>query len=136
MGVSGIGSLVFGKLFDRAGIIILIPLTVVTALSAPLAFLGEFWAALAGCALWGLGVGVHESIVPAAVAPMVLPQRRASAFGLFTAGYGVAWFVGSAVMGVLYDVSLPALILFSVVAELLAVPLFLRVRRGQAGSQE
>ena len=42
--------------------------------------------------LWGVGMGVHESIIPAAVAPMVPPERRASAFGLFTGGYGIAWF--------------------------------------------
>jgi hypothetical protein len=59
-------------------------------------------------------MGVHESIVPAAVAQMVPSQRRASAYGLFTAGYGVSWFLGSALMGVLYDQSLPALIAFSV----------------------
>lgn len=129
MGVSGTGSLIFGRLFDRAGISILVPLTLITALSAPLVFLGGFWAALVGSALWGLGMGVHESIVPAAVALMVPAQRRASAYGLFTAGYGVSWFLGSALMGILYDRSLPALIAFSVVAELLAIPLILLVRK-------
>ncbi len=129
MGVSGTGSLIFGRLFDRVGISILIPLTLVSALSAPLVFLGSFWIALAGTALWGLGMGVHESIVPAAVARMAPPQRRASAYGLFTAGYGVSWFVGSALMGFLYDVSLPALIAFSVAAELAALPLLFVVTR-------
>jgi predicted MFS family arabinose efflux permease len=123
MGVSGTGSLIFGRLFDRVGISILVPLTLVSALAAPLVFLGGFWAALAGSALWGLGMGVHESIMPAAVAPMAPPQRRASAYGRFTAGYGVSWFLGSALMGLLYDVSLPALIAFSVAAELAALPL-------------
>jgi predicted MFS family arabinose efflux permease len=129
MAASGAGSLVFGRLFDRVGITVLIPLTLVTALFAPLAFCGSFSGALAGCALWGLGMGVHESIVPAAVAVMVPPQRRASAYGLFTAGYGAFWFLGSAVLGVLYDLSLPALIVFSMAAEFAALPLFLVVRR-------
>jgi hypothetical protein len=64
MGVSGGGSLLFGKLFDKVGIRVLVPLTIVSALFAPLVFLGGFWAAF-GAALWGLGMGVHESIVPA-----------------------------------------------------------------------
>ncbi len=129
MGVSGAGSLVFGRLFDRFGFRVLIVLTVIAALFAPLVFLGSFWAALAGMALWGLGMGVHESIIPAAVAPMVAPERRASAYGLFTAGYGIFWFLGSAAIGFLYGISLPALIAFSVALQLAALPLFLLVAR-------
>jgi len=131
MGVSGIGSLVFGRLFDRLGIAVLIPLTIVAALFAPLVFLGGFWPSLIGVALWGLGMGVHESIVPAAVALMVPSQRRASAYGLFTAGYGVFWFLGSALMGVLYGISIPTLIGFSVVAQLAAIPVLFLVNRQQ-----
>jgi MFS family permease len=129
MGVSGVGSLLFGRLFDRVGITVLIPLTILSTLFAPLAFLGGFWVALVGIALWGLGIGVHESIIPAAVAQMVPVQRRASAYGLFTAGYGVFWFLGSAALGILYGVSLSALIVFSLVVELAAIPLFFVVRR-------
>jgi MFS family permease len=79
MAVSGTGSLLFGRLFDRVGIRILIPLTLVGAAYAPLVFLGGFWPALVGVSLWGLGMGVHESIIPAAVGPMVSANRRASA---------------------------------------------------------
>ena len=128
MGVSGIGSLLFGRLFDRVGLLILIPLTIISALFAPLVFLGGFWVALVGMALWGLGMGVHESIIPAAVAQMVPPQRRASAYGLFTAGYGIFWFLGSALIGILYNVSLPVVIGFSLVAELASIPLFIAAR--------
>jgi predicted MFS family arabinose efflux permease len=107
-------------------------LTVVTSLFAPLAFLGGFWVVLVGCALWGVGMGVHESIVAAAVSTMVPPQRRASAYGIFSAAYGISWFLGSAVIGFLYDHSLPALIAFSVAAEVAAIPFFLVVARRQA----
>jgi MFS family permease len=129
MAVSGTGSLAFGRLFDRFGIGLLIPLTLVAAAFAPLVFLGGFWPALIGSAVWGLGMGVHESIIPAAVAPMVSPERRASAYGLFTAGYGVFWFLGSAVMGILYDHSVTATIVFCVTLQLAAVPIFFVVRR-------
>lgn len=130
MAVSGVGSLVFGRMFDRVGISVLIPLTLVSALFAPLVFLGGFWAVLIGSALWGLGMGVHESIVPAAVATMVPPQRRPSAYGLFTAGYGIAWFLGSAIMGVLYDRSVTSVVIFCVLLEFAAIPIFLKVRKG------
>jgi len=129
MGASGLGSLVLGRLFDRVGVAVLVPLTIVSALFAPLVFLGGFTLALGGAALWGLGMGVHESIMAAAVAEMVPAPQRGSAYGIFNTGYGVAWFLGSALMGLLYDHSLPALIAFSILAEFAAVPVFLLVRR-------
>jgi predicted MFS family arabinose efflux permease len=129
MAASGGASLVFGRLFDRVGFRLLIGLTVVAALFAPLVFLGGFGTALVGAVIWGMGMGVHESIIPAAVAPLVAPQRRATAFGLFTAVYGIAWFVGSAAIGALYDRSIAATIAFCVVCQLAAVPLFVWVAR-------
>jgi MFS family permease len=132
MATSGAGSLIFGRLFDRRGISVLVPLTLISSLSTPLVFLGNFWSALCGVALWGLGMGVHESIIPAAVAVMVPRQRRGSAFGIFTAGYGVSWLLGSVVIGFLYDLSLPALVAFSFIAQIAAVPLFVKVRTQSA----
>ena len=129
MGMSGLGSLLFGRLFDSVGIIILVPLTIISALFAPLVFLGSFWPALIGIAIWGMGMGVHESIIPAAVALMVPIQRRASAYGLFTASYGIFWFLGSAVIGSLYSLSLPLLITFCLVTEFASLPLFLLVKQ-------
>ena len=133
MAVSGSGSLLFGRLFDKFGFRVLIVLTALSAAFAPLVFLGGFWTALIGAALWGLGIGVHESIIPAVVAPMVPVQRRASAFGLFTAVYGTAWFLGSAAIGILYDISVPATVVFCVAAELAALPVFIGVGRHYAG---
>jgi MFS family permease len=128
MAVSGAGSLVLGRVFDRAGIGVLVPVTIVAAAYAPLAFLGGFWAILVGVSLWGLGMGVQESLIPAAVAPMVSPDRRAFAYGLFTGIYGTAWVLGSIVIGVLITVSLSGLVAFCVASELAAIPLILIVR--------
>ncbi|MGH7023513.1 MAG: MFS transporter [Caulobacteraceae bacterium] len=129
MGVSGAGSLAFGRLFDRFGFKVLIGLTLASALFAPLVFFGGFWVALIGAAVWGLGMGVHESIIPAAVTQMTPGGKRATAFGLFTAGYGVFWFLGSGAIGFLYDRSVMAAVLFCVVAELAAAPFFLWAAR-------
>lgn len=129
MGVSGAGSLVFGRLFDRSGLPLLVLLTAASVLFAPLVFFGGFWGALAGVAFWGLGMGVHESIMPAAITPMVAADRRGAAFGLFTGVYGVAWFVGSAAIGVLYDHSLAAVVIFCVAVQLLGLGAFLLLAR-------
>ena len=78
--------------------------------------------------LWGLGMGVHESIIPAAVAPMVSPDRRASAYGLFTGAYGIAWFLGSTAIGALFSVSLGVVVAFAVARRARRDPLILIVR--------
>jgi hypothetical protein len=38
---------------------------------------------------------------------MVLAARWASAYGLFTAGYGILWFLGSVLIGVLSAAAIP-----------------------------
>jgi MFS family permease len=135
MGSGGLASLIFGRLFDRVGIGILIPLTIASAMFAPLVFFGGFAAALVGVMLWGVGMGVHDSIMSAAVANMVPRHRLASAYGLFTGGYGVAWFAGSVALGFLYRYSRLSVVVFSVVAELAAIPLFIVLRAQRAGSR-
>ena len=66
----------------------------------------------------------------AAIAGMVPMDRRSTAYGIFNAGFGLSWFLGSALMGILYNVSLPSLIAFSVVTQLASIPLFLMIRKG------
>jgi len=129
MGAGGLGALVFGCQFDRYGLRVIIPVTAATALFAPLSFLGNAPAAFIGALLWGVGTGAHDSILAAAVAEMTPRERIASGYGLFTMLCGVAWFAGSAVMGILYDVSIPTLVAFSLVAQLLGVPVFVAVAR-------
>jgi MFS family permease len=79
--------------------------------------------------LWGIGMGAQESIIKAALAEMVPKERRATGYGWFYAGFGLFWFLGSALMGFLYDFSLAALIAFSVLAQLGAIPLFFLVSK-------
>lgn len=128
MGVDAIAALVFGRLFDRFGIPVLAAVSLVSALVAPLAFLGGFHAALLGMALWGVGMGAQESVMRAAVAGMVPAERRGTAYGFFNAGYGLAWFAGSAALGALYDASLFGLLALAVIAQVAAAALFLALR--------
>jgi MFS family permease len=129
MGVSAIAALVFGRLFDRYGISVLMIAALLSSLFAPLVFLGNSGLALLGMALWGIGMGAQESVLKAAVAGMVPIDRRASAYGIFATGYGLSWFLGSACMGVLYDRLINVLVIFSVIIQLAAIPVLLVVNR-------
>jgi MFS-type transporter involved in bile tolerance (Atg22 family) len=74
--------------------------------------------------LWGLSMSAQESLLKSLVAGIVASDRRATAFGLFDAGYGVAWFAGSALMGILYGLSVDAVVMFSVATQLAYLPIF------------
>lgn len=127
MGTDALAALLFGRLFDRVGIAVLILVSALSAFFAPLVFLGGFTLALVGMALWGVGMGAQESIMRAAVADMVSADRRGAAYGVLNAGYGLSWFLGSALMGILYDRALGALVGFSVVMQLASIPVFFMV---------
>lgn len=129
MGVDALAALLFGRLFDRLGLTTLVAAALLSALFAPLVFLGSFTWALLGMALWGVGMGAQESIMRAVVAGMAPPDKRGTAYGIFNTGFGLFWFAGSALMGLLYDTSLLALIIFSVVIQVAAIPMFWLVGR-------
>ncbi|MDD5194434.1 MAG: MFS transporter [Candidatus Omnitrophica bacterium] len=129
MGVDAIAALVFGRLFDRIGLLAMAIAVTISLLFAPLVFFGSFWVVLAGMILWGIGMGAQESIMRAAVADMVSSERRASAYGIFNTGYGVFWFLGSLLMGFLYDISLPLLAAFSVGTQFAAIGIFVLAKK-------
>lgn len=120
MASAALAALVFGRLFDRIGLWANFTAILLGSIYAVLVFYGGFAGAVLGMILWGIGLGVQESILRAYVAEIVAPERRGRAYGLFGAVYGVAWFAGSAVMGLLYDRALILLVILSVVFELAA----------------
>ncbi|MFI5343402.1 MAG: MFS transporter [Chlamydiales bacterium] len=129
MGAAGVAALIFGRLYDTKGFSVLIFATALAAFFAPLVFLGNFYSALAGMILWGIGLGSQESIMRAVVANLVQMNKRGTAYGVFNIWFGVFWFLGSALMGFLYDVSLVSLILFSISIQFAAIPLLFAVKR-------
>jgi len=129
MGVDALAALIFGRLFDRIGLSTMMLVAVLSAFFAPLVFFGTFSLAVLGMALWGMGMGAQESIMRAAVAGMVATERRGLAYGVFNTAYGISWFLGSVLIGILYDVSIPWLVAFSVTAQLVSIPFFYFIRK-------
>jgi hypothetical protein len=129
MGVDAAAALILGRMFDRRPFATLVVGVTLGALFAPFVFLGSLPVAVAGIALWGIGLSAQESVLKAAVADLIPSERRAYGFGMFATVFGVFWFVGSAAMGFLYDVDAVFLVVFSVAAQLLALPLFVASRR-------
>nr|WP_230679853.1 MFS transporter [Pontibacter sp. 172403-2] len=123
MFADAVAALALGRLFDKIGIRALMLAVVLSLFFAPLVFAahGSLTTALIGMILWGIGMGAQESIVKAEVARLIPAERRGTAYGLFNTAFGVFWFIGSVMMGYLYDFSLTGLILFSVLSQLVSV---------------
>jgi hypothetical protein len=51
---------------------------------------------------WGIGMA-QDSLLKAVLTNVVPVEKRSTAFWVFDTGFGIAWFVGSAAMGWLYD---------------------------------
>ncbi|MEJ5368072.1 MAG: MFS transporter [Bryobacteraceae bacterium] len=132
MGVDALAALLLGRWFDRRGARVAAAAPLMAALAAPLAFLGNAATAWAAAVAWGVAMGAQESVLRAAVARHAPPERRGAAFGLFHAAFGSAWFAGSALLGLLYDRSLPALASAAVVLELASLALFFSIRPAPA----
>ena len=122
--VDAVAALFFGMMYDKNGVTALVWSTVISAPFAVFVFaFDSVPMLLIGVALWGVGMGAQESILKAAVTSMVPKASRATGYGVFECSFGAFWFLGSWLMGVLYDVSIPAMIAVSVIAQLAAIPL-------------
>ena len=129
MGVDAIAALLFGKLFDKVGIPIMIVVAILSALFAPLVFLGGFYYAFLGMILWGVSMGSQESIMRSSIAVMTSVKVRGRAYGVLNTAYGVSWFAGSVIMGYLYGISILYLVIFSVVIQVVSIPFFISILR-------
>jgi predicted MFS family arabinose efflux permease len=129
MAIAGISALIFGRLLDRVGYTIIIIAFFLSAFFAPFVFLGKLFLALVGMVLWGIGMGAQDSLLKASLANIISKEKRSTAFGLFDTSFGFAWFLGSASMGLLYAKSLTGVIVFSVVLQLAALPVFILAAR-------
>lgn len=124
--IDAFAAILFGKLFDRFGMLSLVLATLGSFLfslfifefdSLPLLFLGV--------GMWGIGMGAQESILKAVVATMVPKDFRATGYGIFEFSFGIFWFLGSWLLGVLYDASILAMVIVSICVQALSIPLYI-----------
>jgi predicted MFS family arabinose efflux permease len=128
--VSGaLASIPLGRLFDRFGANISLFAFVISSAAAPLVFLGTFRFALVGMIFWGIGMSAQGALFQAMLTHVIPAQKRSTAFGFFDTGFGVAWFAGSAIMGLLYEKSVMSVALFSMILQLAAIPVIFIANR-------
>ena len=135
-GVSAVSALLAGLAFDRVGLASVLFVPIVTAVVPFLAFGSSPQVLAIGMILWGVVLGAQESTVRAAVAHLVAPGARGTAYGIFNTAYGIAWFLGSSALGIAYDRGIALVIAICVGTQVLAlgaaIPVFAsrgRIRR-------
>ena len=129
MGVDAIVALLVGRTYDRVGVISLLAVPLLTLPIPFLAFSHSYDLVLIGMGLWGVVMGIQETVMRAAIADLTPIERRGFAYGVFNTALGAGWGLGGAVMGLVYELSINYVILFTVVMELISIPLFFMVRR-------
>ena len=129
MGVDALTALIIGKTYDRMGLKILIIVPLLSFFIPLLAFSDMLVGVIIGTILWGIVLGIHETIMRAAVADLTDINRRGSAYGIFNTLYGLSWLLGGTLMGMLYEQSVYTLMLLAALFEVVSIPLFLMLAK-------
>lgn len=129
MAVEAVAALVVGAAYDRTGPRVLLLVPVLVAVVPALALANPLSMVLAGVLVWGVAQGVQDSTIKAVVADLVAPPRRATAYGVFAGIQGGLAIAGGALVGWLYEVSLPLLVTVVALIQLVALMLLARTLR-------
>ncbi|MFN4196876.1 MAG: MFS transporter [Caldimicrobium sp.] len=130
MGVDAISALILGLWYDKKGFKVVLLANLLCLFATPFLFLGKnLFFILIGIVLWGIGLGALESILRAVIAVILPVEKRGSGFGIFSALFGSFWFIGSFLLGVLYEYSLYSLVLFSITLQTISLLLLIKVNK-------
>ncbi|HOX32905.1 MAG TPA: MFS transporter [Spirochaetales bacterium] len=138
MGVDGLVALLVGLAYDKAkklkgsergGLATLVVIPLVSIAIPFVGFRETKAAAIAAAMLWGVVMGTHETIMKSAIADITPIKKRGTGYGIFNTAYGLAVFASSALMGLLYEGGIAAVLVLAAIAELVALPLFLVMRK-------
>lgn len=123
--VSAVAALTFGRLFDRIGVFVLVISTLISSTFSFFVFSSDHIGFLIiGILIWGVGIGAFETVLKSMTTFLVSKEKRSKGFGLLNLFFGFSLFAGSWLCGALYDISIPALILFSFFMQFAAVCFF------------
>jgi MFS family permease len=121
MAVDGLAALAVGKLYDKVGLKVLLVAPLLTAFIPFFIFLNSYSFVVVGVVLWGIVMGVHETILRAAVADLTPLEKRGVAYGIFNTVYGLFLFLGNAFIGYLYGYDFTLITVFIVATEFWAL---------------
>jgi len=138
MGIDAVAAISIGKMYDvmksrgknhNAGLSLLVIIPCMTLLMALFAFSRNLNFVIVGVLCWGIVMGIHETIMRSAIADITSLKKRGTGYGFFSFSYGVAMFLGSVLLGFLYDRSIAMVIAAIIIIECLALAVFFWMRK-------
>lgn len=140
MGLDAAVALIIGKMYDKKGLSTLIWIPVFSIPLAFLAFSTNWVMVLGGVLLWGVVMGMQETIMQAAIADITSMKKRGTGYGIFNTVYGLAFLAGSSLIGLFYETNIRLVIGFCLICQLISVPLYIilmmRIRKDGIGVEK
>jgi len=125
MGIDGIFALVIGKIYDKIGLKTLLLIPFLNLLIPFFVFSLNYILAISGMVLWGMSMGIQETIMRAGISDIVSTEKRGFAYGLFNAIYGAGLFIGGVIIGFLYQYSIKTLFFVVFMLEIISIFVFI-----------
>ncbi|WP_308534368.1 MFS transporter [uncultured Peptoniphilus sp.] len=137
--VDAITALIIGKAYDilkikrknkMGGILIMALIPFVTAIIPFFTLSFNKSLIIFGLLIFGLVIGSHETIIRSAIADITPFSKRGTAYGIFNGIYGLAFLIGSSLVGALYDFgNMNLIFIFVLAAQIISLYLFYMLRK-------
>lgn len=134
--IAAIFALIGGKWFDKAPKSALYFGVLLGSISPLLLFLGVHTELWIGMVCWGIAMATQTALFRSVLATLIPPPQRSTGYGLFGVIYGLGWFLGSALIGKLYDDSIGFSAITSLVLQILSLPFLYKVQIRSQNSNE
>jgi len=130
-GVDAPIALLAGYAYDKFGIRVLVMPFLLSLFPSLLTMAGaELSTLIAAAIVFGLVLGMQESIYRAAVSELTPISSRGTAYGIFNTAYGVGFLISGAVYGLLMELKLPfiAVVFYVLIMQIMATVSLLSIR--------
>ncbi len=125
MGIDGLTAVGIGKIYDKIKLKCLILIPLFSFLIPVFSFTESKTLVGFGIFIWAIVMGIHETIMRAAIADIIPVEKRGLSYGIFNIIYGSGIFIGGVVIGYLYQYVQKLIVPFVFIIEVISFLLFL-----------
>lgn len=137
--IDAITALIIGKAYDKlkikrknkmGGILIMVLVPIATALIPFFSLSFNKNLIIFGLLIFGLVIGSHETIIRSSISDLTPFSKGGTAYGIFNGIYGLAFLVGSSLVGSLYDLGkINFIFIFVLLCQIISLYLFYMLRK-------